>query len=994
MVELTVRNDGEPVEVVLVARGPFGTREIELGLAKRGVSVYRVPLPDPGEECDVTLALRDREGRALCEGAVRWRPRRRWLVFLVQYSHHDLGYTDLPQRVLDEYVRFYDRIAELCEETEDWPDDVKFRYQVEQAWSVLHYLRTQPERKVERLARLLREGRIEVSALPGNMVSGMCGHEELIRLLYPAAKLRKEYGATVKVAELNDVPGLSWGLASVLAGSGIKVLAPLLPRQYYKPDQVPFWDERAVAPAGEPAAFWWVGIDGSRVLLWYQSPAFGRDAGFTEGVDKLERELPKLLDELEARGYPFDAVLIRVCGFPRDNSPPSLEPCRVAKEWNDKWAYPRIVVSTLSKFFDHVLSRYPKVLERLPSFRGEVPDSDYPVGATSTARATAVSREAKELMLAAERFATIADYVAGLDYPYREVLEGAREHSALYDEHTWGLCFPLGTAQECSRLEKELHAYKAHALAYDVLVRALSSIASRIDLPDDGYYVVVFNPLSWRRTDVVVAWLRGAEPCGHPVPKTCPALVAAPRALLELIREGVSLVDVESGEEVPCQVLRVGDPRAPLPLAAERVGLAPVDERCAVALLFVARDVPPLGYRVYKLARKAGRAEWGLERASGELAIENEYYRVALDPSTGVVSSLLDRELGWELVDGGARHGLGQVIVVESPTGVERRVRVDAVERGLRGPVAESLVARGRAPGCPSVVVEVTLYKGLKRVDFSYRILRDSTPLLDVYVAFPFNVRGPRFTYEGPCAVVSPPRDQLPGSHTCYYPVQHWVEVAGDGRSVALAPVDAHLVELGGLRPLGVSWAHHGARPRGYPSEELRSTRFERGHVYSLVMCNNFRTNFYVTQVSDLLLRYSITSYAGDWRTGAPRRHGWGVACPLMAVFVRGGQRGQLPAGSHSFCEVGEGNVTLTALKPSEDGKGLVVRLAETAGRACVAKVRLSFAKLRRGWLTNLIEEEVAPLSVSEDGFAVALRPFGIATVKLMAEPRLLRPRR
>ena len=53
----------------------------------------------------------------------------------------------------------------------------------------------------------------------------------------------------------------------------------------------------------------------------------------------------------------------------------------------------------------------------------------------------------------------------------------------------------------------------------------------------------------------------------------------------------------------------------------------------------------------------------------------------------------------------------------------------------------------GSAAGCPRLVQEITLYHTLKRVDVSLRLLRDATPHLELYCAFPFQVEPPRFRY-------------------------------------------------------------------------------------------------------------------------------------------------------------------------------------------------------------------------------------------------------
>ena len=225
-------------------------------------------------------------------------PSRRWEVHLVHGSHHDLGYTDLPSNVLREHDGHLDKVLDFCDETADWPEESRFRYVAEQAWSVLHYLEHRPAEKTQRLLRLMREGRIEVTATLGNQVCGLCSHEELIRLLYPSFRLKRRFGVPITSAELNDIPGFSWGLASVLSGSGVRYFAPGIQDYFAWGRKVrPNWDEQAVIARDMLGAFWWEGPDGSRVLLWYGGPAIEGPHLWT--YDQARRDLAKYLAGLQ-----------------------------------------------------------------------------------------------------------------------------------------------------------------------------------------------------------------------------------------------------------------------------------------------------------------------------------------------------------------------------------------------------------------------------------------------------------------------------------------------------------------------------------------------------------------------------------------------------------------------------------------------------------------------------------------------------------------------
>ncbi|RKY57666.1 MAG: hypothetical protein DRP94_08345 [Candidatus Latescibacterota bacterium] len=982
IVEITVENRGKPVEArVKILKGARAS-EIPVGPIKPGEGRYQIAVPEIGEEGPVEFALLVGD-KVQDRRSITWRPKRHWEVYLVHISHHDLGYTDLPRDVLREHDGFMDEILRFCEETEDWPEEAKFRYTIEGSWSVLHFVEEGSEDLVEKLVRYMKQGRIELTAFFGNETTELCGHEELIRLLYPSFGLGRRYGIPIRSAEVDDIPGLSWGLATVLAGAGVRYLAAGIPDYFRWKKKVHFiWDESEVLPRDLPGAFWWEGPDGGKVLFWYCP--FGGSGWSPLDYEQAFRQLPGMLEALEEKGYPFEVVRFRFIGGHRDNSPPDVRLSQIAKEWNRRWAYPRLIVSTNSQFFERLEKGHGKALR---TFRGELPDTDYTVGATSTAKETGVNRRTHDLLNSAEKFATIASAVAGYPYPEGRLRE-AYENMLLYDEHTWGQAHPIGPAQEANWSEKACLAYRARALAHDTLSKSLNRIVDHIELAEDGYHIVVFNPLSWRRTDLVRVLLREPAPCGRPMylRRDKPAFVSGSaigrdivHPPLELVEEPFDLIDLDTGRKVPYQMVRLGDPHAPMPWAAERYAMGKVDPAHLVEMVFVAEDVPPLGYKTYRIVPAGVEEDFATSIRVGDMTVENRFFKVSLDPETGAINSIYDKELGREIVDRNAPHKLNQFIARWAESGREEGPRSSKITKGELGPVYGSLMVKGEGPGCPEVVQEVVLYDRIKRIDLANRLLKDSTPLLEIYFAFPFDVEGPRFRFEGSCSVVEPLKDQFPGSNTDTYAVQHWVEVQGGGYGIIWTSLDAPVAEFGGLWPGYVSQAHHGVTPPGYGHEFLKPGELKKGHIYSYVMDNNFRTNFQPVQVGDVLFRYCFTVHRGDLKA---RDFGWGVSNPLIPVCIEGPKDGRLPK-SGSFCEVDEPNVMLLALKRADDGNGLVVRLVETEGRKTVARLQLSFTEVSRAWLVNLVEEDIRPLEVSEGTVRVPIGPFGIATVRV-----------
>jgi hypothetical protein len=178
---------------------------------------------------------------------------------------HRPGYTDIPSNILREHARHLDQVIEFAATSADWPEAARFTYVIEQAWSALYFLEHRPASAVEQLVRLLRGGQVELTALLGNETAELCGHEELVRLLYPAFRVKRRYGVPVETAELNDIPR-GVGLLR-LAGSGIKYFSPGIKTTSVVLKVHPM-GRGGRAAARVPGAFWWQAQDGQRVLAW------------------------------------------------------------------------------------------------------------------------------------------------------------------------------------------------------------------------------------------------------------------------------------------------------------------------------------------------------------------------------------------------------------------------------------------------------------------------------------------------------------------------------------------------------------------------------------------------------------------------------------------------------------------------------------------------------------------------------------------------------
>ena len=292
-----------------------------------------------------------------------------------------------------------------------------------------------------------------------------------------------------------------------------------------------------------------------------------------------------------------------------DYTPPAKWVTEIHRDWNARYVWPRFVCGLPREFFTAVRGQLDRSGAR-PSPQTRDMNPVYTGKDVSFIDTKQAQRHAEALLVDAEMFATIAA-AHGAAYPHAAIDKAWRQ--LVYGAHHDAI---TGSESDQVYLDLLTGWREAYDLAGGVLDRSLEHLSARIpgaaDAPDRR--VVVFNPLSWQRTDLVRVRVEFPAPGHH----------------------GVDL--------------------GPLPVHLEHPRRHPDGSLAAVDVVFRAADVPAVGYLTVPLAGTAQPSPIGWQPVppGAEAVIENDAYRLTVDPRRGgCVSQLLDKRTGRDLLQPG-----------------------------------------------------------------------------------------------------------------------------------------------------------------------------------------------------------------------------------------------------------------------------------------------------------------------------------------------------
>lgn len=343
-------------------------------------------------------------------------------------------------------------------------------------------------------------------------------------------------------------------------------------------------------------------------------------------------------------------------------------------------------------------------------------------------------------------------------------------------------------------------------------------------------------------------------------------------------------------------------------------------------LLFVA-DMPSMGYKVFYLYGKQAQAMDFEPVHVTKTTLENSRYTLKIDPATGRIISLFDKDHHVEtLAQKGARY---EMMTDHSDTWSHGVYKFDQNPRELqavsikileKGPVRSTLRVVYRI-GESSITQDVRMYQALEQIEILSDIhWHEKACALKFKV--PVNVNFYRATYELPFGYIER------GTNGEEEPGQSFIDLSGECAApktlygMAIANDSKYSYSVDG-REMSVTLLRNPVFAHHDPHE------LEEGVAYE-----------YVDDGRQKVLM-ALLPHTGTWKDSNIMHIAQETNIRPLALFETY-HKGILPL-ENSFVSVSDASVVISALKQAQDGDGLILRAYETHKKAVDVTIDLPF---------------------------------------------------
>lgn len=855
------------------------------------------------------------------------------IIHVVPHFHWDREWYMSFREFQLKLVAAMDRILELLEKGSNY----KCFMLDGQTMVLRDYLEIRPEKR-EALIELIRCGRLEVGPWYIQSDEFLTSGEALVRNLLFGKKTLEELGIhdSMKVGYLPDQFGHISQMPQVLRKAGL--------------DNAVFSRGVLLSP-DEKSEFLWQSPDGSQVLAILQTGFYNS----AENIPEDPAELNAYISHLS--GYMGEKSHVPECQMfanGRDHYLPQENLTKVLSTANTAVGKVELIHSKLEDFVNEIRQAVGKV--QLGVKAGELREGPV-LGNTASSRLYLKQYNVKDQML-------LENWLEPFSMLSRTKAKGA-DRKAFIDK-AWSILLenhPHDSICGCSvdKVHETMMVRfgEVEDIASTLLQESLENIARHTDRSDCEHdaYITVFNPLGWERKENVT--------------------VSIDFPIEENVHD-IRLFD-SSGSEVACQILNIYDTK--IIKKADRFIPFPFMVR-RFEVVFCAK-VPAVGYSTYFVRREGERSPYFLipvktSKPGSESdvpvgtnrmdTLENEYLKVQINANGSL--DITDRKTGAvypslcifeDMGDRGDEYYYMKPLRDRVVTTAHSKPVISLVNGGER--FAEFCIEQrmeiparlqlGREDRSHEIVVMtirsfIGLSTGSRRLDIRGTV---DNPAEDhrVRVLIPTGFASGFSSAHAPFDVIDRPVD-LDGTQYTEpaFPQGHFVSLQDGGKGLTVA--NTGLAEFEVLKDRTLALTILRCVDRIGVSLEAGSVSMTPG-----AQCPG-RNEF----------AFSIIPHAGNWEDSASYKDAYAFNLPMKAVCLPDGEKYMekgdwkapgccLPVFKEirvdgpklekvgGLLDIGPDGVLLSAVKPGEDGKSVVIRVFNIRGLAQEARLMLHF---------------------------------------------------
>jgi alpha-mannosidase len=700
---------------------------------KNGMNTFDVPVNAVSKK-DSVLVWAKYADTVLSNGFVKIEPVIKREIDFIPHSHTDIGYSNLQTEVEKIHIKnIYDALR-MIQKTKDYPDAARFKWNVESLWAAENFLKQASQKDSLAFFNAVKNGSIGLSGFYANMMTELSTPEEVFHYTDYAKILRDKFHLPIESAMITDVPGVAWSTVTGFAKGGIKYFSDgpnyLGKNNPYEGDRVGYfvkaWGDKPV---------WWQSRSGQeKILFWTAGHGYSSWHGNSPGAIFYSgaKKIAAYMNELAAEHYAYEIIQWRY-NIVSDNGPIDTTISDFVKQWNEKYASPKIVLNTVTNLFEKFEKRYGKII---PVVKGDI--SPYWMdGAASTAREEGRNRENSFRL---QQLTTLYSMISPKKYNPQNFYEAWR-NIIMFTEHTWG-AFNSISDPDLPFVKEQWRIKKDFMLNANNEIDSLSNELLQPIVDSTSRKIAVVNTLSWKRTGAVY------------LPKNI----------------DVDFIKDENGKTFPLQKLSDG------------------------RKVFIAENLQPISVSYFYITNNKIKNDHKSPFTVTDSSLSNGKIFIQWNTTNGSISKLeKDR---FNFAANFKNQGLNSYWYVPgrdpSEAVTNDKVKISLEENGL---YQITIAIHSSAAGTFGLTRRITLLANDDKILLENTIdKKDVRTKEGVYFSFPFAQNLQKTTMDVGYGTMAYLKDQLPGSNMDFVSPHRWLDASDNMKGIQLMMIEPFML--------------------------------------------------------------------------------------------------------------------------------------------------------------------------------------------------------